>query len=696
MVNVDYYELNCYEKLYSAIIIINLGYFQYILLTEFEMDILPSTQIHRFVSPELSTQFNNSRYLRSNARVAIKSGELSLAHHLFDEMPLSDTFAWNNLIQTHLTNGDVHHVVSIYQHMLLRGVRPDRHTLPRVLTASRLSRNLFVGKQVHGQALKLGFSSDQYVITALLEMYGRLQSVDTAKWLVRNSPCRNSVSWTLLARLYVKEDKPSLAIHLFHEMVESGAEIDSVALATVIGACATLKSLKQGRNFHQVARKCGLEFDVLVSNSLLKMYIDCGSIEDARATFDRMPSKDIISWTAIIHAYVKKGGINEGLKLFRRMIVEDGLKPDRRSISSILPACARLTENKQGREIHGYLLRNGIVLNVTVANALIDMYVKSGCINSASKLFAQLRNRDVISWTVMIMGYSLHGQGDVGVDLFREMEKDSGILIDQITYGAVLHSCSTARLVEEGKFFFNCIKAPEVQDFICMVALLARSRLFDEATSFIQRQKIERNAEVLRALLDGCRIHQESKLGKRVIEQLCELESLNADNYVLLSNWYAVNGKLDMVKKLRGTIIDLGLQPKKAYSWIEFRNKIHVFGTGDVSHPRSERIYWELQCLMKKIEDEGYRPCTDYSLHDVDEERECIQVGHSEMLALSFGLISTQVSVTIRVTKNLRVCRICHDCAKFISKIVKREIILKDPNCFHHFKDGFCSCGDFW
>ncbi|KAF3430882.1 hypothetical protein FNV43_RR25612 [Rhamnella rubrinervis] len=663
------------------------------------MDILPSTQVHRFVSTKLPTnraQFNNSRYLQSNAGVAIKSGELSLTHHLFDEMPLLDTFAWNSLIQTHLIDGNVHHVVSIYQHMLLRGVRPDRHTLPRILTASRLSRNLFVGKQVHGQALKLGFSGDQYVITSLLEMYGRLQSVDTAEWLLHKSPCRNSVSWTLLARLYVEEDKPSLAIHLFHEMVESGTEIDSVALATVIGACATLKSLKQGRNVHQVARKCGLEFDVLVSNSLLKMYIDCGSIEDARATFDRMPSKDIISWTAIIHAYVKKGGINEGLKLFRQMIVEDGLKPDQLSISSILPACARLTENKQGREIHGYLLRNGIVLTVTVTNALIDMYVKSGCINSASKLFTKLRNRDVISWTVMIMGYSLHGLGDVAVDLFQEMEKDSGILIDQMTYGAVLHACSTARLVEEGKFYFNCIKAPEVTHFICMVALLARSGLFDEATNFIQRQKIERNTEVLRALLDGCRIHQESKLGKRVIEQICELESLNAENYVLLSNWYAVNGKWDMVKKLRGMIIDLGLKPKKAYSWIEIRNKIHVFGTGDVSHPRSERIYWELHCLMKKIEDEGYRPCTDYSLHNVDEERECIQVGHSEMLALSFGLISTQASVTIRVTKNLRVCRNCHDCAKFISKIVEREFIFKDPNRFHHFQDGFCSCGDFW
>ena len=121
-----------------------------------------------------------------------------------------------------------------------------------------------------------------------------------------------------------------------------------------------------------------------------------------------------------------------------------------------------------------------------------------------------------------------------------------------------------------------------------------------------------------------------------------------------------------------------------------------MFGIGDVSHPRSEIIHWELQHLMKKMEDEGHRPSSVFSLHDVDEERECILIGHSEMLAISFGLISIQGKVTIRVTKNLRVCRSCHDSAKVISKIVKREIIIKDPNCFHHFKDGHCSCGDLW
>lgn len=640
------------------------------------------------------TQSKHSRNRRISAKTSV-SGELALDYQVFDEIPVSDTFAWNNFIQTHLTNGDFDLVLLTYLQMLHRCVRPDRHTLPRVLAASCGSGDIFVGKQLHCHALKLGFSLDNYVLTALIEMYGRLDSIDTARWLFDKSPSRNLVSWTLLARFYIRENKPGLAIDMFNQMVDLGVEIDSVALATAIGACGMLKSLQQGRKLHEIAKKCGLEFDVLVSNSLLKMYTDCGSFEDARAIYDQMPSKDVIAGTTIINGYVRKGGFNEALKLFRQMNM-DGLKPDSLAFSSVLPACARMAAHKHGKEIHGYLLRNSTDLNLVVQNAVMDMYVKSGFIEYASRIFVRMKDKDLISWTVMILGYSLHGQGVCGVDLFCAMERKSTIQIDQVTYAAVLHACSTARMVELGKFYFNCIKAPNVSNCSLMVALLARAGLFEEARIFIAEQKIESHVEVLRALLDGCRNHQQLAIGKQVIEQLCELEPLNAENYVLLSNWYANSARWDKVNKLRQTISDMGLKPKKAYSWIEFQNKVHAFATGDVSHPRSQKIYWELECLIKKMEDEKHQPNPDFSLHDVEEERECIQIGHSEMLAISFGLISTQPGATIRVIKNLRVCRSCHDCAKFISKIAGREIILKDINCFHHFKDGFCSCDDFW
>ncbi|XP_057514892.1 pentatricopeptide repeat-containing protein DOT4, chloroplastic-like [Actinidia eriantha] len=669
----------------------------------FRTDKLPLVPITHFNHHSLHNIKENGNYnLQSCFRVSAvdsNSEQLPSTRQLFDEIPVSDTFAWNNLIQTHLSNGDSYRAVLTYGQMLVRGVRPDKHTLPRILTASRLSRALSFGKQVHGQALKLGLSTDHYIVTALMELYGRLDRADAARWLFEKSPRspKNSVvAWTMLAKMYVMQDKPRLAIDLFNRTVESGdVDMDSVALATAIGACGLLKSLQEGRNVHRVAREHGLEFDVLVSNSLLKMYNDCGSLRDAQAVFDRMPSKDAISWTEMLGGYVKKGGFNEGLKLFRQMNLVEGIRSDSLAISSILPACARVAAHKNGKEIHGYLVRNGIQMNLTVQNALMDMYVKSGSIEYASRIFTWMKDKDTISWTVMILGHSFHGHGELGVAMFREMEKTSSEKIDQTMYVAVLYACCTARLVEDGRFYFSCIKAPQVAHYALMVALLARSGLFDEAKTFIEERNLAQHAEVLRALLDGCRIYQNTKTGKRVIEQLCDLEPLNADNYVLLSNWYAHNAKWDMVNELKETITDMGLRPRIAYSWIEFQNKVHSFETGDVSHPRSEKIYWELQSLMKKLDEEGFRPKSDFSLHDINEERECMPIGHSEMLAISLGLVSTQAGTTIRVAKNLRMCRSCHDSTRFISKLVDREIIIKDQSCFHHFKDGFCSCGDF-
>ncbi|KAI9097481.1 hypothetical protein K1719_025252 [Acacia pycnantha] len=658
------------------------------------MDIVQSAAVPCFTSQQKSTNMIQARQPRnllcwSGTFVAPKG----LTRQLFDEIPIWDTFAWNNLIQTHLSNGDFNSALSTYDQMLLRGVRPDRHTLPRVVTATRLLGDLSIGRQVHGQALKLGFSSDQYAITALIEMYGHLDSVDMAKLIFDKSPHRNLVSWTLLARLYIDQGKPSSTLDLFHQMVDDGVPIDPVALATATIACGLLKSLQNGKLVHEIAKKYGLEFDVLVSNSLVKMYVDCDSLKDARLMFDQMPFKDVISWTLIFRSYVKIGGFNEGLKLFRQMNL-NGLKPDSLSVASILPACGRIASHKHGKEIHGYLLRNGIQLNLKLKNALMDMYVKSGAIACASNIFSELNEKDVITWTVMILGCSLHGQGKLGVDFFCQME-NSKARLDNTSYAAVLHACSTARLVEEGKFYFNRIRSPTVVHYALMVALLARAGLFNEAMTFIKEHNLGKHAEVQRKLLEGCRIHRQHTPGKLVAEQLCDLEPLNAENYVLLLNWYAGNAKWHMVDKLRETIRDLGLKPRKAYSWIVLRNKVHVFGTGDASHPGSARIYSELQRFMEEMRIQGVEPMWDFNLHDVDEEREGIPIGHGELLAISLGLISSRAG-PIRVTKNLTVCHGCHDFAKFISKITGREIILKDPNLFHHFSDGFCSCEDFW
>lgn len=454
--------------------------------------------------------------------------------------------------------------------------------------------------------------------------------------------------------------------------------------------------MRDARRVHEVARERGLLKDVLVGNAVVKMYVECGRVEEARAVFEGMEARDLVTWTTMVNGYVRSGGFNEGLKLLRAMCW-GGVWPDEFMVSAVLPACARMAAHRNGREVHGKIVRLCLGGDLTVVNALMDMYVKSGSVEVASKVFERTVCRDVISWTVMIMGYSLHGQGEAGVKLFEEMKHRGRVFPDRMTFSVALHAANTACLVEQGKNIFNLIAKPDVEHYALMAGLLSRGGYFIEARAFVEEHHLTHCPTVHRAVLNGCRIHQNVKLGKRIAEQLIELEPLNAENYVLLSNFYAANEKWELVKELRETILDMGLKTKRAYSWIEIRNKVHVFGTGDVSHPRSEGIYWELERLMNIMkEEEGHTPREDYSLHDVDEERECIPRGHSEMLAIGLGLISGSNSGVVRVTKNLRVCRNCHDSAKLISRIDGREIILKDPDRFHHFKNGTCSCRDTW
>ena len=186
-------------------------------------------------------------------------------------------------------------------------------------------------------------------------------------------------------------------------------------------------------------------------------------------------------------------------------------------------------------------------------------------------------------------------------------------------------------------------------------------------------------------------------MGEKISERLLELEPEKAENYVLLSNLYAASGKWDDVKRVRQKMKETGLQKDAGCSWIELEGKVYSFVAGDNLWPE----FWEIKDMWKRVEEKiskiGYRPNTSCVLHELEEEEKIERLrGHSEKLAISFGLLKMRKGSTIRVCKNLRICLDCHNAAKFISKAVEREIIVRDNKRFHHFKDGICSCSDYW
>eukprot|EP01018_Ginkgo_biloba_P027163 Gb_22477 [translate_table: standard] len=556
------------------------------------------------------------------------------------------------------------------------------------------------GKLVHAHMNEKGFLTDSLLLNTLVNMYIKCGSLANARRVFDQMSQRDVLSWTIMIAAYARHGFAKEALALFCQMPQTGIQPNQFTFASVLPACANLAALEQGKDIHEEIIRSGFQCDLFVANALVDMYAKCGHIENARDVFDKMPQRDVVSWTAIITGCAQNGHVDEALKLFRQMRLA-GVKPNLKTFASVLPACGDLAALEQGMEIHEEIVRSGLQADVFVESALVDMYAKCGSIEKAYDLFGKMHQRNAISWTAMIAGYAMHGYGKEALMLFEQMQH-SGTKPDHVTLVCVLSACCHAGLVDQGRQYFDLMSkyyhiAPTMEHYGCMVDLLGRSGRLDEAEDFIHKMPIKPNVTVLGCLLGACRVHNNIELGERVAKYIFELDPKNATPYVLLSNIYAAAGRWDDIEKVRKMMRDRGVTKKPGCSWIEVNKQVHAFLVGDRSHPQTQEIYAELERLSRQMLAAGYVPDTRFALNDLEvEQKEQVLCHHSEKLAIAFGLINTPPGTTIRIIKNLRVCGDCHSATKFISKIVSREIVVRDGTRYHHFKDGQCSCGDYW
>eukprot|EP01018_Ginkgo_biloba_P023309 Gb_30523 [translate_table: standard] len=629
-----------------------------------------------------------------------KCGSLEIARQLFNNMTIRNVISWNSIIAAYAQNEHANEALALFHEMQLVSMKPNSVTMVTVLAACAQLGALDQGKQTHTYIIRNGFESDVSVENSLVAMYAKCRNIDVACQLFCKISRKDLVSWNTMIAGYSQNGQVNEALTLFYKMQLGNVTPDSVTMVSILPSYAHLGVLQQGKMIHGFIIRGGFESDVSIVNSLVAMYAKCGSIELSSQLFDSMIKRDVVSWNAMIAGYVQNGHANEALKLIHEMQLA-GTKPNLITMVSVLPACAHLSDLQQGKLIHGYIIRSRFESDVCVETALIDMYAKCGSIEIARKVFDKMSKRNEISWSAMISGYGMNGKGQEALALFSQMQQ-TDLKPNHITFISVLSACSHAGLVDEGWQYFDCMRqdysiTPGMEHYACMVDLLGRAGCLDEAQDFIKRMPLEPSACVWGALLSACRIHCNIVLGEHVAKQLFSLEPEIPGHYVLLSNIYAEAGRWDDVAQVRAMMKHKGLQKAPGCSWIEVNNKVHAFLVGDRLHPQSEKIYASLEILAGQMKEAGYVSETNFVLHDVEEEvKEHMLCSHSEKLAIAFGLINTSPGTSIHITKNLRVCGDCHSASKFISKIVRREIIARDANRFHHFKDGLCSCGDYW
>ncbi|KAF6161106.1 hypothetical protein GIB67_007747 [Kingdonia uniflora] len=500
------------------------------------------------------------------------------------------------------------------------------------------------------------------------------------------------------------------AVCVYREMNESGVGSDRFTYTYVLKACVCLSSrswglslcVRKGKEVHGHVLRHGFESNVHVGTTLLDFYARYGCVWYAGNVFDTMPVRNVVSWSAMIACLVKNGRSFEALKLFWEMEdVSLNLGCNSVTMVSVIQACAALAALGQGKLIHCYVLRKGLNSILPVTNSLISMYSRCGSIEIARCIFDQMDNRDVVSWNAIISGYGIHGNAEEAIMLFEEMIR-RGFSPNKITFVSVLGACSHAGLIHKGRKLFDSMAHvhnifPSEEHYACIVDMLGRAGRLDEAVKVVDGMRIEPGPPVWGSLLGACRIHCNVELAERASLRLFEIEPMNAGNYVLLADIYAEARMWEEVNKVKKLLESSSLQKIPGCSWIEVKRKIYSFMSIDEVNPQTEQLHSLLVQLLVEMKERGYVPETKFDLCELDQvEKENIVLGHSEKLAVAFGLINSSNGETIRITKNLRLCEDCHSVTKVISKFANREILVRDVNRVHYFRDGVCSCGDYW
>ncbi|CAL0304666.1 unnamed protein product [Lupinus luteus] len=605
---------------------------------------------------------------------------------------------WTAMVTGYSQNGDGHKAIEFFRYMHAEGVESNQFTFPSILTAcSSISAHCF-GEQVHGCIVLSGFGGNVYVQSALVDMYAKCGDFSSAKQVLETMEDDDVVSWNSLIVGCVRHKFEEEALLLFKKMHARNMKIDDYTFPSVLNSC--IVGSTDAKSVHCLIIKTGFENYKLVSNALVDMYAKTGDLNCAYAVFEKMLEKDVISWTSLVTGYAQNGSHEDSVKIFCNMRIA-GVRPDQVVVASILSACAELTLLEFGKQVHSDFIKSGLRSSLSVENSLVAMYAKCGCLDDADSIFVSMHVRDVITWTSLIVGYAQNGKGKESLRFYDAMVS-SGTKPDFITFIGLLFACSHAGLVDDGRVYFQQMSKvygiePGAEHYACMIDLFGRSGKLDEAKELLNQMNVKPDATVWKALLAACRVHGNLELGERAATNLFVLEPMNAMPYVMLSNIYSAAGKWDGAAKIRKLMKSKGITKEPGCSWIEINSRVHTFISEDRGHPRAADIYSKIDEIIIRIKEAGYVPDMNFSLHDMDREGKEVGLAyHSEKLAVAFGLLASPKSAPIRIFKNLRVCGDCHSAMKYISTAFNRRIILRDSNCFHHFKEGECSCGDYW
>ncbi|CAK8530668.1 unnamed protein product [Lathyrus sativus] len=467
------------------------------------------------------------------------------------------------------------------------------------------------GQKIHSHILKTGFAPNTNISIKLLILYLKSNSLRYARQVFDGLQDRTLSAYNYMIGGYVKKGQVHESLELFHRLLVSGEKPDGFTLSMILKASTSTLGVDVvmvgdlGRMVHAQILKCDVEKDDVLCTALIDSYVKNGRVGYGRTVFDVMSEKNVISSTSLISGYMNRGSFSDAECIFQKTLDKDvvvfnamiegysktsecamrslevyidmqrfNFRPNLSTFASIIGACSVLAAFEIGQQVQTQLMKTPFFEDVKLGSALIDMYSKCGRVVDARRVFDNMLEKNVFSWTSMIDGYGKNGFPDESLDLFRKMQIEYCIAPNFVTFLSALSACAHAGLVDKGWEIFQSMEneyklKPGMEHYACMVDLLGRAGKLNQAWEFVTRMPERPNSDVWAALLSSCRLHGNIEMAKSSANELFKLNASGRPGaYVALSNTLADAGKWESVSELREVMKQRGISKDTASSWV--------------------------------------------------------------------------------------------------------------------------------
>lgn len=464
-----------------------------------------------------------------------------------------------------------------------------------------------------------------YIGSTLVDMYVKCGSLENALRVFGSLQEKDVVTWNVVIAGCAQQLLAQEALQFFQQMLEVNLKPDQVTLISALKACSSIKSLDQGRLIHAHSVDSGYELGLPVGNSIIDMYVKCGSFDAAFNVFERLPKRDVVTWGAVIAECAQDEQGHMALQLFPQM-QREGIVPDHATFLCVLKACSSAAAFYQGKQIHAQYIESGLDLNSdpSIGNTLIDMYSKCGSLEDACNVFSRLPKRDLVSWNAVIGGCAQYSNCNLALKYYEDLQQE-GYKPDDITFISLLCACNYLGLVTAACHQFNSMRldygiSPTLEHYNCIVDLLGHAGHLESAEDFLLSTPVGSDAVGWVSLLSQCRIYGHVALAQRCFDHLVSIKGRNAAGFLLMSHVHShVGGQwnADEVEELRNSS---NVWKKPGIAFIAIDYEVHEFNVGGKSHLQINDIYAKSKRLSVQMEEEGYLPLMDLVMHSVSKE----------------------------------------------------------------------------